>query len=618
MNGVWSATVAGSSATIEASSGDTITARVRGPNYADPFQDIACNGGGGGGTTIDTTISTPANGAVVNAGTVRLSGTATAPDGISRVRLTVVRRATGEYLNEDGTYTAEFAPIDVDLNTNASSTGWSVDVGLDFTGQFDISARTFDRDGARDETQALRSFLVGGANNDPPELSITTPGFDIASSTVVVSGSASDDLGVQSVSFVARNTATNQFYRADGSIGSAQSLSATLSNAGGTSTEWTRTLTGLPVGEWQLTIDAFDTSGQRTRITRIFTQSGNTAPPTITLTSGGDQKLPANSSFSFAGSAQASAGIDNVAVLIRDTVDRSGVQANGALGNRAVFFTIAGTNGGTNRNWSYQSPRLPVGTYDVTFRVTDSIGTTEVVRTQIVVGPNGDDLPTVTFDQNRFAQGVNSLRIDLGGTASDDNGVAEVAIGVLDTRTNQWLQRDGSQDLTPDPFFATLSSPQGRQTDWSYRFTAPAPGTYFFFVSAIDTAGQAVSGDLRGSLHAYPGDDLPAAVIATPVDGASVTNGRISANGSATDDGTLAAVEILIQNIDTGQFVRSDGSFGAAQWIDTSITNPGGDRTNWAYSTPVLPDAQYLVQVRAVDNNGQTTSPATRATVTLR
>ena len=617
-NGGWAGTVNANTVTINANSTDTIAARLRGPNYTEPFQDIACNTGGNG-TALNSTISTPGNGAVVNAGNVTLSGNATSPNGISTVRLTVVRRATGEYLNEDGSYTAEWAPIDIDLNTNASSSPWSVQVRLDFTGQFDISARVFDSDGNRDETQALRSFLVGGATNAPPEISIATPDFDIASSTVVVSGTAADDLGVQSVSFLVRNRATNLYYRADGSIGEAQSLSATLSSPGGTSTEWTRTITGLPVGEWQLTIDGFDTSGQRTRINRVFTQSGNTAPPAITLTSGANQKLPGNSRFSFAGTAEASAGIDRVSVTLRDTIDRSGVQANGALGDRAVSFVIPGTNGGTSRNWSYLSPRLPAGTYDVIFRVTDSIGSSETVRTQIVVGPAGDDLPTITFDiDNRFAQGVDSLRIDISGTAADDNGVNRVTIGILDTDSNEWLQRDGSRGPTPDPFFADLSAPQARQPNWNFTFNAPVAGEYFFFVSAVDTAGQAASDDLLGTFRAFPGDNLPQAVITSPVDGVTITNGRISASGSATDDGTLTAVEILIRNLDTGQSLRSDGSLGAAQWIETSITNPGGNRTNWAYSTPVLPDGEYQVQVRARDNNEQTTSPTTRVNVTLR
>ena len=42
-------TVTGNSTTISANSGDTITARLRGPNFSDPFQDINCSTGGGGG-----------------------------------------------------------------------------------------------------------------------------------------------------------------------------------------------------------------------------------------------------------------------------------------------------------------------------------------------------------------------------------------------------------------------------------------------------------------------------------------------------------------------------------------------------------------------------------------
>ena len=623
-NGSWAATVTGNSATINANQGDTITGRVRGPNYADPFQDITCtngngggNGGGGGNVSLDTAISTPTNGSVVNAGTVTISGQSTAPDGVSRVRLTVIRNATGEYLNDDGTYSSEFSPLDIDFNGANTTQSWSIDVNLEFSGEHSITARTFDTNGTRDEN-IQRSFIVASAANEIPELAITSPSGSISTSTVQVSGTATDDIGVQSVSFAVRNRDTNEFFRLDGTLGASQSFTTTLSNPGEPFTNWTATLTGLPEGFWQITADAFDTSGQRDRLSRNFTQAGNNAPPTVEVTSGEGQRVNPNSRANFAGTAGASAGIDRVEVRLRNVVDFSGVQQNGSLGPQANFFTIPGVGGGTSTTWNYQSPQLPAGTYDATFRVIDEIGATSTVTTQIRVGAAGDDLPEITFTTNRFVQDTTSLNVVIGGTATDDNGVGQVSVTIFDSTRRVWLQPDGTTSNRPAPFFAQLTSPNATSTAWSYTFNAPSAGAYSFNVRAIDTAGQAAAAQIVGSFLGFPGDERPTTTIATPANGQTITNGRISASGTANDNSSISEVEVLLRNRDTGLFLRADGTMGSAQWINASLTNPGGDRTNWNYTSPALADGSWQVRARTFDNNGLSTASIPSVIVDLQ
>ena len=624
-NDNWVTTVTGNSATINANQGDTITGRVRGPNYADPFQDITCtngngggNGGGGGGNgSLDTAISTPTNGSVVNAGTVTISGQSTAPDGVSQVRLTVIRNATGEYLNDDGTYSSEFSPLDIDFNGANTTQSWSIDVNLEFSGEHSITARTFDTNGTRDEN-VQRSFIVASAANEIPELAITSPSGSISTSTVQVSGTATDDIGVQSVSFAVRNRDTNEFFRLDGTLGASQSFTTTLSNPGEPFTNWTATLTGLPEGFWQITADAFDTSGQRDRLSRNFTQAGNNAPPTVEVTSGEGQRVNPNSRANFAGTAGASAGIDRVEVRLRNVVDFSGVQQNGSLGPQANFFTIPGVGGGTSTTWNYQSPQLPAGTYDATFRVIDEIGATSTVTTQIRVGAAGDDLPEITFTTNRFVQDTTSLNVVIGGTATDDNGVGQVSVTIFDSTRRVWLQPDGTTSNRPAPFFAQLTSPNATSTAWSYTFNAPSAGAYSFNVRAIDTAGQAAAAQIVGSFLGFPGDERPTTTIATPANGQTITNGRISASGTANDNSSISEVEVLLRNRDTGLFLRADGTMGSAQWINASLTNPGGDRTNWNYTSPALADGSWQVRARTFDNNGLSTASIPSVIVDLQ
>ena len=622
-NGSWAATVTGTSATITADQGDTLTARLRGPNYANPFQDIDCTtgNGGAGGTpaggveSITTRVIAPGNGAVVNGGTVTISGESTGPGGIRRVRLTVVRVDTGEYLRADGTYSSEWSPLDIDLNTGDEMSTWSIDVDLDFAGRYDVVARTFDASGNRDAS-VRRNFTVVQAASAAPELVIDAP--IVRGGEVEILGSASDDVGVASVNFLIQNQDSQLYFRNDGSVGAAERFSTTLSNEGGTVTNWSRTITGLPAGQWQITADVFDDAGQRSRRARTFSQVGTAAPPEIELTSGAEQKLAPGSRFSFAGEATASVEIESVQVRVVNSLDGSGVGANGQLGRQANFFVVPGTAGGTIQSWTYTTPELAVGTYDVQFRVIDEFGSVDRVFTQVVAGPIGDAQPTATFDgENRFAQGVDSLTLNISGTAADDIGVAQVAVSVFDEQARRWLHPDGTYDSIPEPFLANLSAPGQTNTDWSLAFTAPADGTYQFHVRAVDTAGQAARFRLFGNFRAYPGDEIPTVTVTQPAAGEAIAGNRLSATGTARDDTSVTGVEVRIRNNATGEYLRADGSLGGSQWLDASLTNIGGVRTNWDLVSPVLPDGVWNVQIRSVDDNGQLSDPMITRTITI-
>ena len=135
---------------------------------------------------------------------------------------------------------------------------------------------------------------------------------------------------------------------------------------------------------------------------------------------------------------------------------------------------------------------------------------------------------------------------------------------------------------------------------------------------AIDTAGQAAAAQIVGSFLGFPGDERPTTTIATPANGQTITNGRISASGTANDNSSISEVEVLLRNRDTGLFLRADGTMGSAQWINASLTNPGGDRTNWNYTSPALADGSWQVRARTFDNNGLSTASIPSVIVDLQ
>ena len=619
-NGKWAGSVTGlATQRITNGVGDDFSVRVRGAGFDDPYSTIACiNGGNPGGVTLETSITSPASGAVVSTGDVVLRGEASAPGGIRRVRLTVVRKADSQYLNSNGSFTASWAAIDVDLNTSDETRTWTQTVNLAQSGEYNVTAKTFANDGSKDASRAELTFIAGSANDDPPALTVTGPANPSGGTTAVIEGTVTDDLGVQSVTFTMLERDRTLYLQPDGSLGASFTFTADLSNPGGTSTSFSKTLTNVPPGDWSVRVDARDTSGQRFTRTRRYSQVGTAAAPTISFTSGTDQKKPAGSQFSFAGVGNAEAGVKSVEILVRNVVDFSGLASNGNLGNRAGYYVLPGSNGGTTKAWSYETPSLAAGTYEIFARVTDTLNARSTTKTSIVVGPNGDALPTASFTGSlRYQQGVDSLTVTLGGTATDDRGVDAVSIQIYDFIERRWLTAAGGFDSIPDPVTATLTNPGQTSTDWTYTFTGPRASTYYFYVSPVDSAGQSALARTFGSARLYPGDTPPTVTLGGPTNNQVLPNQRIAVNGSANDDNALAGVEVLLRNVDTGDYLRSDGSLGRGQWIQAALTNPGADRSNFDYQTPIIPTGTWDVTVRARDNNGQTTSPTTRVRVTL-
>ena len=624
-NGKWAGSVTGrNTQTVVNGAGDDFAVRVFGPEFDTPFSEIACSADGagnpvgppGGVVDLSTTITSPLSGQVVDFGNVTFTGDASAPGGIQKVRLTVVRSADGNYLNEDGTYTSRWAAIDVDLETPDEQRSWSKSVDLDQTGEYRLTAKTFANDGSKNSNVAV-TFLVGSTADAAPDLEVTGPANPSTGRTAVIEGTVTDDLGVESVRFTMRDRDGALFLREDGTLGASFTFTAVLSNPGAATTNFARTLTNVPEGSFTVRVEALDSSGQRDVVSRTYSQVGNTSPPSIQLTGGADQRIGSNSRAAFAGTAQADAGIDKIEVLIRDITDFSGVSSNGNLGTLARYFVIPGTNGGTSQNWSYQSPALPPGTYDVLIRVQDNLGSLATDRTLITAGPAGDDLPSQLFTTAlRYQQGVDSLSTELGGTAADDKGVSAVQLQIWDLNLRRWLQTDGTYDTTPEPFLTTLSSPGSTSTGWNFTFDAPVASTYYFYLSAVDSSGQSSLARTFGSGRIFPGDETPTVTVNSPANNQVVDNQRIAVSGSANDDVSLELVEVRIRDVGTGLYLRSDGSLGGVEWIQTALTNPGGARSNFDYITPVVPKGTWEVSVRSEDRNRQT-STTTRVLVTL-
>jgi hypothetical protein len=92
------------------------------------------------------------------------------------------------------------------------------------------------------------------------------PNGATVTSPTTLSGTASDDVGVDRVYVSVRNSATLQWLQPDGSwAGTAARLSATLDNPGTPMVTWSREVT-LPTGDYGFSTTAYDTSGNQAAV----------------------------------------------------------------------------------------------------------------------------------------------------------------------------------------------------------------------------------------------------------------------------------------------------------------------------------------------------------------
>lgn len=215
----------------------------------------------------DSTIQSPANRAIVPAGPVTISGSATAAaDGVASVGVTVRDRDTLDWLQPDGSFASGFARIDATLDDpGAPSTGWSFDVDLP-SGDWAVTTRAVSTTGATEQDTAFSRFETEEAVDDDvdPDTTIDTPAARavVPAGTVTISGGATDDSsGVAEVLVTVRNRRTLDWLQSDGTFASSFDLvPATVASVGSTSTTWTLDVDVTP-DDYAITSRAVDEAG---------------------------------------------------------------------------------------------------------------------------------------------------------------------------------------------------------------------------------------------------------------------------------------------------------------------------------------------------------------------
>jgi PKD domain/Bacterial Ig domain len=581
-------------------------------------------------TATDTAITTPIEGRVVPAGQqFTVTGTATAATGVRRVQVELIN-AAGRYLQDDLVTWGAANNIFATLGTTAAGvTQWSLPITINDAQAIKVQAKAYGLNGTSDATKAIKKMETFVYGNTAPVARIAAPARGLVTSTsFVISGTATDDQGVQGITIFLRDAADN-YLDEDGAL-RPQYYTYRIEPdvVGATSTTWQTEISLPHEGEWRAGALATDNTGlSGASFSRTdWTVDTSGAPPAVTITS----PLPVNppttapaltiqpgSPITFSGTASDDAGLAKVEIRLQNLSTRENLASDGSWGTgvQAGFYRVSPLNlNSASYNWTYTTPfNLSPGTYTFSVRALDdqdlATATANQARLTLNVQPPGDLPPNGLITSTTFDQSLQALNFPISGTATDDKGVSAVKVSLLDGDTGRYLKPDGSMSAGFATIDATLAAPGATSTNWSLPVTVPQQGTWQATAYAVDTASQWDSNTTGATARylIYPGDADPTLLEAlrTPITGNSFTDSRIPISGRAEDDVSIYRVEVAVVN-SAGNYLATNGTFSAGErWIQAFVNSPGSLGSNYSYTTPAIPSGTYTVRVRPVDGHLQ-------------
>ena len=366
------------------------------------------------GSVVPPTAPQPVN--VTPGHPMTFTGSATDDQQVKAVYVALLNNSTGENLTVDGTWGIDngLALYKLPVTINQQNYNWSWTTPQDLTpGNYTFAVLATDNEGIT-TPQASWAIMTMNAvvpGDAAPKATLTKTGTQAPSGSLDldVDGQATDDHGVDEVRLIVKDMDTSRYLKADGTISSTfTTVPADVADAGATSTAWSKHLTLPTQGSWNVTAYAVDTVDQRDLATTNATARypiypGDTAP---TLT---DSLLAPTEGSSFtdgkifvSGRAEDNNATTKVEVAIVDSNGKylSSTGTFGAESWRAAFLTSPGTPGS---NFSYTTPVLPAGNYQVKVRATDNHGlvtATPSVRNVVVSIPPGNNKPVAVLKKS--------------------------------------------------------------------------------------------------------------------------------------------------------------------------------------------------------------------------
>jgi hypothetical protein len=180
-----------------------------------------------------------------------------------------------------------------------------------------------------------------------------------------------------------------------------------------------------------------------------------------------------------------------------------------------------------------------------------------------------------------------------------------VYVAIRNKISRLWLQRNGTWGSTFYQSPASMASPEGKSTAWSFAWNPQSAGTYVAVIKARDAAGNF---DLSPAGSSFKvGNDSRAArarlATRTPVIRSSGVDRGVTLRGSALDDQAVGAVLVAVKSKRTGLWWHPHHRWGRAHYFRAHLGAPGARSSNWRFHLGLRP-GRYRLQLASVDATG--------------
>jgi DNA-binding beta-propeller fold protein YncE len=194
-----------------------------------------------------------------------------------------------------------------------------------------------------------------------------------------------------------------------------------------------------------------------------------------------------------------------------------------------------------------------------------------------------------SWTANGTLDGPEGVAIDANGRVvvadSNDDQVVVLAANRTVESTIDGLHHPAAVEVAPDG--RLLVSDTYADVVRSYRLGAPPP----------------------------PDTTAPTGTVTSPTPGRRLPVGPVTHTGTVTDDRGVGAAYVAVRRIDTGQWLRPDGSYGAFAWVPATLARAGATSSTWSFSHTLPAAGSYLLQLRVQDlagNQNPTPRPSVR------
>jgi PKD repeat protein len=381
------------------------------------------------------------------------TGTALDPDGLQQVEIYLRNASTREVIASDGTWgTGVVGGFHKISGSDIAGTSyqWSYTTPFDLSpGVYTFYARATDDTGLTNgsTSRVTLTVTVQYPGDAFPDTLLDAPGTgqpSLPSSTLALTGTATDDQGVAGVRLSVYDQDSGRYLQPDGTLTAGYAtVAADVSNVGTTSTPWSYSVDLPSGGDYVVTAIAVDSNGQwdpaNTGATGRYLYFPADLPPEFVATLGQpvDGSVFDNGRIAVSGRAEDDISIAKVETAIVDNLgrymDSSGQFLSTTPSWRTAFLNSPGSPGS---NFSYTSPVIPPGTYTVLARPTDHHDQIGAVRqaTGVVVNHPANSPPVASAT---FSCTQNVCSFD-GRSSTDENPTGltyQWTYGVVGTAT---------------------------------------------------------------------------------------------------------------------------------------------------------------------------------------